>query len=238
MKIFFGKNPLIDFSFERELLSKGIDETLILISRWKEKYLILGYAQDFSGIDREEAQKNGVKVFRRSSGGTAVLSTDSINISLFIPSAHPFAKPIEELYKAFLETLKDAFGEIGRDVEISKIKEKINSPICFLSQSGETLLVDGKKFFGGAQTRNKNVLLVHGTLLLEFDPILHSKIFGVDQSLLEQKIASIDIDSDLFTKQAVKNFQKTLQSKTVAPPKIASPSAQFIKQTQTPKWMP
>jgi lipoate-protein ligase A len=238
MKIFLGFNPLLDFSFEREILSNGTDETLLLISHWKEKNLILGYAQDLKGINKEEAKKCGVEIFRRSSGGTAVLSTDSINISLFIPSLHPLAKPIEELYKMFLETLKDALLKMGKDVEISRIREKTNSPICFLSQSGETLLSDGKKFFGGAQARNKKVLLVQGTMLLNFDAGLHSRIFGFDESVLKEKITSISLDFEIFVNQIIKSFQKTLKSRTFDTEQFISPSKQFIMETQTTKWMP
>ncbi|MCX7830679.1 MAG: hypothetical protein N2445_06435 [Acidobacteria bacterium] len=238
MKIFLGKNPITDFSFEREILAKGSNEIILLISHWIENYLILGYGQNFEGLNKNEIAQNNITVFRRPSGGTAVLSTDSINISLFIPSSNFFAKPIEELYKNFLVAVKSALSKIGKDVEMSNLKEKVNSPICFLSQSGETLLYQKKKFFGGAQARNKRILLVHGTLLLNFEPDIYSRVFGVEKEILRQKIVSIKLNPEQFIESTIGAFKKTLHEWSVDSPEIVSPSEQFLKETKTEKWMP
>lgn len=211
MKIYWGNNPSIDLVFERQTLKQLLDESILLISRWREKVLVLGYSQDFFGINKEEIFKNNIEVLRRMSGGTGVLSTDSLNISLFIPNTVKLSKGIVTLYNAFLTVIRDSLFEIGIEVEISKKKEKVNSPICFLSQSGETLLYEGKKFFGGAQARNKNVVLVHGTMLLNFDSALHQKIFGMDKKFLESKITSIPVDIETLKKTISNNLRKTFE---------------------------
>lgn len=210
MEIYKAYNPISHLSFERQILKEGCDKPLLLMSRWGKKVLVLGYSQDFNGTNREEIVRNKIEVHRRSSGGTGVLSTDSFNISFFIPASENFSKGIEILYKVFLSAIRDSLLETGKEVEMSQRREKVNSPLCFLSQSGETLLYEGKKFFGGAQARNKNVLLVHGTMLLDFDSSLHHKIFGMDEEFLKSKITSISVDIESLRRKIAKNLHKTI----------------------------
>lgn len=76
-----------------------------------------------------------------------------------------------------------------------------------------------------------------GTMFLDFDAELHSRIFGVEKTFLKEKITSINLDFDLFKKQVMKSFQETLRCKAT-PARLVSPCEQFVSQTKTPKWMP
>ena len=47
------------------------------------------------------------------------------------------------------------------------------SPICFEDQTSDTLLVDGKKVVGCAQTRRRQSVLIHAAVLLGLDEALY-----------------------------------------------------------------
>lgn len=238
LKVFEGSNSILSFSFERELLSRGCNDIVLMTSHLEDKLLILGYGQDIKTLNIDEIRRNELSVIRRSSGGTAVLSTNSLNVSLFFPDDSKGFKGIIDTYKIFLELIKESLSFTSIDIKISELKEKVESPLCFLSQAGETLLFKGKKFFGSSQARNKNVILVHGTMLLDFDLELHHKIFGFDKNVLENKITAINIDIAVFKNLFVKNVEKKFNKKFEGGIKKISPSKYFIEETKTEKWMP
>ena len=58
---------------------------------------------------------------------------------------------------------------------------RVRSPICFLDQLSDTLVVDGKKAVGCAQTRRSGAVLIHAAIQLGLDPGLYARVFGVDE---------------------------------------------------------
>ncbi len=238
MKVFEGSNPVYLFSFERELLSRGCDDIVLMTSHLREKLLILGYGQDLKSLNVDEIRRNELVVVRRNSGGTAVLSTNSLNISLFFPVGANCFSGIIDIYKIFLELIKESLFFSNIEVEISNLKEKVESPLCFLSQAGETLLFKGRKCFGASQARNGSVILVHGMILLDFDIELHHKIFGIEKNLLESKITSINLNLEMFRDLFLKNVEKKFNKKFEGGIEKFSPSKHFIEETKTEKWMP
>jgi lipoate-protein ligase A len=51
--------------------------------------------------------------------------------------------------------------------------------VCFLDQLSDTLVVDGRKVVGCAQTRRSGAVLVHAAVLLGLDARLYERVFGV-----------------------------------------------------------
>ena len=231
-----GGEPLCDLAQEREILETWkLEEPLLFIYHWNKPVLILGYAQKPDGMDLAEAAKRGVEVFRRTSGGTAVLGASSLSISLILPRGASGPPAITALYSMFVSNIKKALDDLLPGIEISLLKDKVGSPLCFLSQAGETLTLEGRKFFGGAQTRKKEKAMVHGTILLDASYELHEAIFGLKESLLRAKIRGIDVDIERAIKNMVNIFSEALQS-PITLSKKARPSQKFLTEQLSSKW--
>ena len=55
----------------------------------------------------------------------------------------------------------------------------VRSPICFEDRTSDTLLSDGRKVVGCAQTRRSGAVLIHAAILLGLDAELYSSVFRV-----------------------------------------------------------
>ncbi len=104
-------------------------------------------------VDAEACARLGVDVLKRSTGGGSVLQTgDVLNYSLITPAPTSLDlkagfRPGIDLIRAILE----AFGVVGRPEGTSDVA------------------VGDRKISGNAQARRWRALLVHGTLLADFD---------------------------------------------------------------------
>ena len=144
--------------------------------------MVLGYGQPDDDVDLEWCRSRKLPVLRRLTGGTGVVHHGDLGVGLALPQAHPWAEGIISLYGRFLEVLEPALRSVGANV--SRVEEprrasRVRSPICFLDQLADTLLVDGKKAVGCAQTRRKGAVLIHAAVLLGLDAEMYSKVFGV-----------------------------------------------------------
>ena len=114
----------------------------------------------------------GNPVLRRLTGGTGVVHDGDLGVGLALPQTHPWAQGIISLYGRFLDVLEPALRSVGADV--TRVAEprrasSVRSPICFLDQLADTLVVDGRKAVGCAQTRRKGAVLIHAAVLLGLD---------------------------------------------------------------------
>ena len=98
----------------------------------------------------------GVDVLKRSTGGGTVLQTgDVLNYSLVTPA--PANLDLKAGFRPGIDlvcAILDAFGVVGRPEGTSDVA------------------VGARKISGNAQARRWKALLVHGTLLVDFDPEL------------------------------------------------------------------
>jgi len=231
--------PEQDLAFERETVGKAsFGSSRLFVYNWDEPALVLGYAQGPEGMDASVLARKKIPVLRRISGGKAVLSAVSLSFSLFLRKGEGFAEhPISELYAFFVEEVAAALQRCGIRAEKSFNKEKSGSPICFFSQSGETLLIGGRKFFGGAQMRGSKALMVHGTMLLNPALELHSSVFGVDIEELREKITSVAVDAEALTERLAGGISGRLGEK-IDGPFCAVSSEDAVREQRGPRWSP
>ena len=83
------------FALSEALLSVGLAATKRPALRWyvaRQPVLILGNGQKPEDADLAASRAAGVEVFRRTSGGTAVLlDEDAINLEIALPAGYPLA---------------------------------------------------------------------------------------------------------------------------------------------------
>lgn len=86
--------------------------------RWytpRETALALGNGQPLTGVDMAACQARGIAVYRRSSGGTAVLVDGAaFSLDLALPSAHPLAtSDVTLAYRWVGELMAQAMRNLG-----------------------------------------------------------------------------------------------------------------------------
>ena len=80
---------------------------------------------------------------------------------------------------------------------VRKKKEKLKQPrssVCFDAPSWYELVVEGRKIAGSAQTRQKGVILQHGSILqdIDIDELFDLFIFKHDRLKAKMKEAFVD----------------------------------------------
>jgi len=155
----------------------------VFLTSWEGPVIVLGYAQKAKEVDLEFCRAEGMPVLRRSTGGTGVIHRGDLGVGLALPLEHPWSRGIVGLYGRFLDVLGPALRSLGS--EVSRLADparasRVRSPVCFLDRLSDTLVVDGKKVVGCAQTRRGGAVLIHAAILLGLDAELYARVFGVD----------------------------------------------------------
>ncbi|MCT8138679.1 lipoate--protein ligase family protein [Anaerobacillus sp. CMMVII] len=159
--------------------SAGEIEPTIRFYGWDPPTLSIGYFQKVEKeINLEAVQKFGLGFVRRPTGGRGVLHEHELTYSVIVSENHPkMPKGVTESYRVISEGVLEGFRNLGLDAyfAVPKTKEEqdlLKSPrsaVCFDAPSWYELVVEGRKVAGSAQTRQKNVILQHGSIILDLD---------------------------------------------------------------------
>jgi lipoate-protein ligase A len=130
-----------------------------------ETFIVVGYANKIATeVNLENCSAKQIPIFRRcSGGGTVVQGAGCLNYALILRAAEksPLAS-ISGANRFIMEKNRALIGNLlKQSVEVR----------------GHTdLAIDGLKFSGNSQRRKKDLLLFHGTFLLDFNLALVSEL--------------------------------------------------------------
>jgi lipoate-protein ligase A len=214
----------------------------VLLTSWGGPVVVLGYAQKAEEADLAFCSSEGIPVLRRLTGGTGVMHRGDLGVGLSLPAQHPWAKDIVGLYGRFLDVLGPALQSLGSDV--SRLADparasRVRSPICFLDQLSDTLVVEGKKVVGCAQTRRGGAVLIHAAILLGLDAELCARVFGVDEAVIRSGLAPALPGADWrrVGDAIVEGLSKALGLK--AQQRLLEPIPErFLEPYETERWAP
>ncbi|MFT7638929.1 MAG: lipoate-protein ligase A [Pirellulaceae bacterium] len=153
---------------------KGLSGWTLRLYTWVEPTLSLGYFQNYRSRELHEASR-GCPVVRRASGGGAIMHDRELTYSFVAPVTNRFAANVELIYDLFHQTLIASLKELtGAEGELCVPGAKVASTdepfLCFQRRAKGDVLIDGYKVCGSAQRRRKNVVLQHGSVLLDQSP--------------------------------------------------------------------
>jgi lipoyl(octanoyl) transferase len=182
-------SPEFNMALDEALLewhSKGIIPPTIRFYGWNPATLSVGYFQkvekeiDFDAVNRYE-----LGFIRRPTGGRGVLHDKELTYSVIVSEEHPaMPQTVTEAYRVISEGILQGFRLLDLDAyfAIPKTEEEKQglkdprSSVCFDAPSWYELVVEGRKVAGSAQTRQKGVILQHGSILLDID---EDKLFNL-----------------------------------------------------------
>ncbi|MFB3165959.1 biotin/lipoate A/B protein ligase family protein [Neobacillus sp. 179-C4.2 HS] len=182
-------SPSFNMALDEALLdwhSEGKIPPVIRFYGWDPATLSIGYFQKVEKeIDLEAVKAHGLGFVRRPTGGRGVLHEHELTYSVIVSEDHPeMPKTVTEAYRVISEGILKGFHQLGleayfavprTDEERSALKNP-RSAVCFDAPSWYELVVEGRKVAGSAQTRQKGVILQHGSILLDLD---EDKLFSL-----------------------------------------------------------
>lgn len=182
-------SPYFNMALDEALLewhSAGKIPPTIRFYGWNPPTLSIGYFQKAEKeIDFEAVQRYGLGFVRRPTGGRGVLHDQELTYSVIVSEEHPeMPKTVTEAYRVISEGILEGFKLLGLDAYFAiprtpEEKEGLKNPrsaVCFDAPSWYELVVEGRKVAGSAQTRQKGVILQHGSILLDID---EDKLFNL-----------------------------------------------------------
>jgi lipoate-protein ligase A len=145
--------------------------------------LIIGRGQPLASVDLDACRSVGCEVYRRATGGTAVLSGfDLLNLDVALPAGHALAlldviRSYAWLGEAMAEGLR-ALGVTASAVSPDQVRAqaaalRADDPVrlaCHATLSPHEVVVGGRKLAGLAQARRRAGILLQAGVLLRWQP--------------------------------------------------------------------
>jgi lipoate-protein ligase A len=206
-----SKNPAMNLAIEeailRCLMEYGGPNSIRL---WQNpSSVIIGYFQNpKSAVNMAACKKMKIRVIRRISGGGAVYHDHgNLNYSIFVER-----ESLENPLKASIKDLEKSYAIFcGGVVEGLKALG-----IEAYSQNGD-IMIRGKKVSGSAQHRLYNVILHHGTLMLNINMEMLGQALEIsnpEKFLVNlHEVLPNKISLDKIKKAVTKSFEKTFNIK-------------------------
>jgi lipoate-protein ligase A len=195
-----GGLPSEDLALEGWMLERAAEGVCCaFMYSWEGPVVVLGYSQDVDDVDLSWCRDHGVPVLRRLTGGTGVVHRRDLAVSVALPTSHPWAAGVVDLYRRFLAVLEPALKSAGGDVHRKQNPRRasmVRSPICFEDQLSDTLLVNGRKAVGCAQTRRRGAVMIHAAILLGLDSTTYARVFQVEERRVQDGLAPAVPDGD------------------------------------------
>jgi len=197
-----AENMAVDEAIMNGVINNSSPPTIRFYD-WIKPTASFGYNQNISKeIDLERIDKFGFDYIRRPTGGRLVLHNNEVTYAVIAPTENQLSGNVTQSYSEISKALKEGFSLMGVEVDLEKgelsvqhQRENVNP--CFSSSSRYELKYNNKKIVGSAQVRRKNVILQHGSILLDSD---------------QSRVADILPDLDDGDRERVRNF---LSRKTI-----------------------
>lgn len=186
---------------------EGLVPPTIRFYQWSPPAVSLGYFQDLvKEIDVDVCKNLGIDIVRRPTGGKAVLHDKELTYSFIIKENHPLVNnSILETYKKISGGIIRGLSCLGIKAELVPLREKLKSSpsdneakskiphsdiksICFSVPSQYEVQVEGKKILGSAQVRKKEIVLQHGSLLIELEKDKLFSVFNFPSSQIRKRL--------------------------------------------------
>lgn len=166
--------------------SEGMIPPVIRFYGWNPATLSIGYFQKVEKeINMDMVKQHELGFVRRPTGGRGVLHEHELTYSVIVSEEHPdMPKTVTEAYRVISEGILKGFHNLGMEAYFAVPKTEEDraslknprSAVCFDAPSWYELVVEGRKVAGSAQTRQKGVILQHGSILLDLD---EDKLFSL-----------------------------------------------------------
>lgn len=156
--------PDVNMAFDEALLESvaRFDRPVLRFYGWTEPAASFGYSQKFTEVSAWTQLR---PLIRRPTGGGLVAHDSDWTYSLaFPPGQRWYSLTAAESYRRAHAWIRDAFAVLQVPTELSPCSRKGVPGQCFVGAEQFDLLWHGKKIAGAAQRRNRQGLLIQGSV--------------------------------------------------------------------------
>lgn len=164
--------------------------------RWysiRPRALILGVGQKIHEFDLDACRKAGIKLHRRSSGGTAVLAEpDQIMLDIALPPTHRlYRQDVTESYRWLGEVWVLALAKLGFAAHLittpearadTQTLDALTRKACYGGRSPYEVLIDERKIVGLAQVRRRAGALLQTGIYTHWSPQLLVNLLALSET--------------------------------------------------------
>lgn len=140
---------------------------------------VVGYSQKVDAeVDLKLCEKESIQVARRITGGGAVYhDLGNLNYTVVLDAEHNLLRRLDiaESYKILCSGLIKALGALGSDANFMPLSD---------------VFIRGRKISGAAQSRRRGIVLHHGTLLVDADLTMLTRVLTAHQKGKRKKSTS------------------------------------------------
>jgi lipoate-protein ligase A len=200
-------DPALNMALDEAMLichSKGKVPPTLRFYTWQPATLSIGYFQRAKQeINLDNVKAHGLGFVRRITGGRAVLHDKELTYSVVVSEEHQLIPDsVTEAYRVISTGLLQGFLDLGLNANFSvphteEERELLKNPrssVCFDSSSWYELVVEGRKVAGSAQTRQRGVVLQHGSILLDLDVNLLFDLFRFANEKVKERMKKHFLD--------------------------------------------
>ena len=173
------------------LLAEAVDGDVrptLRLYTWDPPTVSLGrFQRPDQSVNLDACRRLGIDVVRRVTGGRAVLHHRELTYSLAARSDNSFfPNDVLGTYRIIAKGLVAGLRSLGIDAEMVSrsgphaglVRKGSTTPSCFASPSWYEIVVQGRKIVGSAQRRLSEAFLQHGSILMDYDPILETSVIA------------------------------------------------------------
>lgn len=156
--------PAFNMAFDAALLeaAAGFDGPVLRFYEWSQPAATFGYFQKFREVETWTPIR---PLIRRPTAGGLVPHDGDWTYSLTVPRGNPWHRlKAPESYRRLHEWLQAAFASLGLDTRLAPGIDAEGPGRCFVGAEASDLLDQGRKIAGAAQRRNRDGLLIQGSI--------------------------------------------------------------------------
>jgi lipoate-protein ligase A len=190
-------NMAADWKWLQHAESSASPLTMVRFYGWDSPTISLGKHQTPArAVNLEYCRCRQIPIVHRPTGGRAVLHDRELTYAIVSNDRllFPFTG-ISETYSFAAQILADGLAQIGVEVQVAsrthEFTQSLHDKPCFASTTRHELLHRTRKIAGSAQRRLKRSFLQHGSIPLEIDYHLMSRVLGVEEQLLRTQMTSV-----------------------------------------------
>src|ERR1043166_3427968 len=175
----------LNMAWDEALMARArrTGEAVLRVYAWSAPTLSLGRNQAArDAYDLEGAERRGVGIVRRPTGGRALLHDHEVTYSVTAPEA--FDPSPRGAYERINLVLLDALRALGVPAVVATVSARARPPglsPCFDEPSAGEIVLDSRKLVGSAQWREAGAMLQHGSILIRDDQSVISALLRTPQ---------------------------------------------------------
>jgi len=182
---------------------KLVPDTLHLYRRDRPT-ISLGYFERVDDtVNLEAAERRGVQLIRRFSGGSAIYTDPDQIIYAAVMRRELLPEDPNEIYEIICSALIRAMDKLGLDAEFKPVND---------------VLINGRKVSGSAQKIEKDVVIQHGTVIVDCDFDMMFDVLRTEGKKVRSREGMTSISKELGRKvlmdevktALVQGFEETL----------------------------